>query len=153
MSDDAAAGFPDRLLHAFDFAAELEGCRKEHDEQMRALLGALLEVADSFDRFEEAAGGVERPTAEQAAEWRRTVGRIAKQLRLALRGAAVTPLDCLGQPADPHRHEVVGTRPAAGAAEGTIVEEIVRGYQWGDRVLRVPRVITAAPPTRDDPCK
>jgi molecular chaperone GrpE len=152
MRDEAAGGLPDKFLDAFDFAAELEGRARLHEEEMRRLLTALLEVADSFDRLEEAFGPAGRPTPEQAAQWRQTFFRVGKQLQVVLRAASVTPVACLGEPADPHRHEVVGVKDVPGTPEGVIVEETIRGYLWGGRVLRLPRVVTAAPPTRSDSC-
>lgn len=146
MSDDPAKQFPEQLLSAFDFAAELDSLRKGHEEQMRA----LLEVADSFDRFAEAAAAAEAPTPEQAAQWRQTFLLIGKQLQQVLRAASVTPVECLGQRADPHHHQVLGVEEGPEAAEGVIVKEIVRGYQWGDRVLRPSGVIATAP-VRNDP--
>lgn len=37
-------------------------------------------------------------------------------------------------------------QPSADHAEGTVIEEFVRGYQLGDRVLRHAMVKVAAPP-------
>ncbi len=144
MSTDPTPGLPERLLQAFDFAAELEARQKEHDDRTRALLGGLLEVLDSFDRFF-AAGPPERPTPEQAAQILQTFRLVRKQLDQALRSAGVTPVACLGQPADPQQQDIIDTQPTTAAEEGVVVEEAVRGYQWNGQVLRRPRVVVAVP--------
>lgn len=151
MSGDAKDPGFDKLFSALDFATELATRDREHETQTRALLLDLIELMDSFDRFFEAVGAVEQPTPEQSVRWRQTFQRIQKQLQLLLRKAAVTPVESSGQPADPHRHEIVGVKVVPGAAEGVIVEEVVRGYQWGAHVLRQPRVIVAAPQERTEP--
>lgn len=51
-----------------------------------------------------------------------------------------------GQEFDPLLHEAVMREPTADHAEGVVIEEFVRGYQLGERVLRHAMVKVAAPP-------
>ncbi len=136
---------PERLLQAFDFAAEMAALERQYENQVRMLLIALLDVMDSFDRFTAVVSTCEQPTPEQAVNWSQSWLRIGKQLKLALQGAGVTPMDCLGQPADPELHEIVEVARTTEASEGVVIEEVVRGYHWHGRPLRLPRVIVASP--------
>ncbi len=47
---------------------------------------------------------------------------------------------------DPNLHEAVMREPTDQHPEGTVIEELVRGYMIGDRVLRHAMVKVAAEP-------
>jgi molecular chaperone GrpE len=44
---------------------------------------------------------------------------------------------------DPHVHEALLTQPGEGAAEGSVLQVLQKGYRLGERVLRPARVIVA----------
>jgi molecular chaperone GrpE len=50
-----------------------------------------------------------------------------------------------GQEFDPNLHEAVMREPTDEHPEGTVLEELVRGYYFGERVLRHAMVKVAAP--------
>jgi molecular chaperone GrpE len=50
-----------------------------------------------------------------------------------------------GEQFDPNLHEAVMREPTDEHSEGTVLEELVRGYYLGDRVLRHSMVKVAAP--------
>ncbi|HRC86737.1 MAG TPA: nucleotide exchange factor GrpE, partial [Thermoanaerobaculia bacterium] len=111
-----------------------------HERELSALLLALLEVMDSFDRLL-------GPPAEPAAKPRiepATLARIAAQLEGALAGAGLESLACQGLPVDPHQHEIVDLAPAVAGAPETIVSVVRRGWLWRGKPLRRPRVVVAA---------
>ena len=54
----------------------------------------------------------------------------------------VKPIETCGQPFDPDFMHALGQEEST-KAENTVVREIVRGYWWGDRVLRPAEVIVA----------
>jgi len=62
---------------------------------------------------------------------------------------AITPINALGQPFDPHLHEAVQQLPRDDVSPGTVVEVLEPGYLLHERVLRPARVGVAAPPTRE----
>ena len=150
MPEESPLRAPEKLLHALGFAEELASRQQAYEESFCSLLLALLEVMDSFDRFEAAAPSTPPATVEQAAQWRRTIQLIARQLQSALRGAGAEPIACVGQPADPQRHEIVETRSSGDHTEGVILEVMVRGYTFQGRILRSPRVIIART-TKENP--
>jgi molecular chaperone GrpE len=48
----------------------------------------------------------------------------------------VTAIDAVGKPFDPAQHQAVLGEPSAEHEEGTVLEELQRGYMLHDRVLR-----------------
>ena len=65
----------------------------------------------------------------------------------ALEQLGVEPILTDGEIFDPNRHEAIGMVPSGDHAPGTILTEVQRGFSYGGRVLRAPRVqVAAAPP-------
>ena len=113
----------------------------------RAILLALLEVMDDFDRAIEhvdqspgASGASGAPGAPDAVV--EGLRAIHKRLAEALKAQGVTPIESVGQQFDPTRHEAVSAIEAgaskAGIAikPGAVADEARRGYLWDGEVLR-----------------
>jgi molecular chaperone GrpE len=60
-----------------------------------------------------------------------------------LKQQQVTPIPALGQAFNARYMYALGRQPNAAPA-GTIIQEVVRGYEWGDRILREAQVIVSA---------
>lgn len=58
----------------------------------------------------------------------------------------VEPLPVKGQPFDPNTMHALGQQVEATVSPQTVVQEVVRGYRWQDRVLREAKVIVAVAP-------
>src|SRR5262245_26062631 len=101
--------------------------------EQRGLLLALLELADDFERA--LAHVDDSPEAV-------VVGLRSLQRRLAsvLATQGVTPFESIGQSFDPVVHEAVGTAQSEQQEAGTVLDELSRGYHWGEEVLRPARV-------------
>jgi molecular chaperone GrpE (heat shock protein) len=127
----------DLWLGHLDFAAELSAEQERNRDRMRSLLLSFIEVLDSFQRFFTAVDGPAEPP------YLPTVRLIASQLEAALGGAGVRPVASLGLAVEPGRHEIRGVRSVPGVAGDTVVEELLRGYEWDGELLRKPRVIVA----------
>ncbi len=132
-----AAGPADEYLAALQrLKADFDNYRRRMgQEQARwgdaAVAGfvvQLLPVVDNLERAIEASG--------DAQAVRQGVELTVRQLRDVLAGAGVTPMDSLGRPFDPARHEAVARGPAEGLAEGLVAEEYRRGYLFREQVLR-----------------
>ncbi len=67
-------------------------------------------------------------------------------LRDMLAGHGIRAIEADGA-FDPNLHEAVGTVPSVEEPDGYIVNEVMRGYLWGDVVLRAARVQVAVEPT------
>jgi molecular chaperone GrpE len=131
--------------------ADLDNARKRArhemaEAQLQAVAGVLrdvLLVMDSFERALETGA----PRADAPADTRvvhEGMNLIYRQLQdmLARRGAK--PVEAIGQPFDPRRHEAVAQVPATeGLEDGVVALEMQKGYLFGDRVLRPSKVAVA----------
>ncbi|MBO3460445.1 nucleotide exchange factor GrpE [Aetokthonos hydrillicola Thurmond2011] len=68
---------------------------------------------------------------------------IRRSLLQVLRQRRVVPIEAEKQPFNPQTMYAVGRRESADVVENTVIQEVVRGYLWGDRVLREAQVIVA----------
>jgi molecular chaperone GrpE len=137
----------ERLLR---LAAEFENYRKRIErerERMReeALVEVLTEFLPIVDDFERAL---------EAARWLRDLDGVLQGLTVIHRRLLellarfnVRPMETLGRPFDPTRHEAFAVEPTDEYEENTIIDEYQRGYMMGDRLLRPARVKVAARPT------
>jgi molecular chaperone GrpE len=78
------------------------------------------------------------------------VEMIRRSLLDVLRRQQVVPLEVLGKTFDPARMYAMGRQESADAAENTVVQEVVRGYLWQNRVLRESQVMVAVKPVVTD---
>ncbi len=69
---------------------------------------------------------------------------IRRSLLDILRQRRVVPMEAQGQPFNPQTMYAVGRQESADATENTVLQEVVRGYWWGDRVLREAQVIVVS---------
>jgi molecular chaperone GrpE len=58
----------------------------------------------------------------------------------------VKPIDPVGAPFDPERHEAMVMQPSATAEPGSVLQVVQRGYELNGRLLRPARVIVASDP-------
>ena len=70
---------------------------------------------------------------------------IRRNLLDLLKSRQVIPMDALGKPFDARCMYAIGRESNHQFAPNTVVREVVRGYYWGERILREAQVIVAAP--------
>jgi molecular chaperone GrpE (heat shock protein) len=78
------------------------------------------------------------------------VEMIRRSLLDVLRRQQVVPLEVLGKTFDPAKMYAMGRQECTDAAENTVVQEVVRGYIWQNRVLRESQVMVAVKPITAD---
>jgi len=115
---------------------ELEGRLKYAHEKLAA---DLLTALDNLDRALDAArkAGDKSPL---------TVGVAATQAQIleVLKRHGVVPIEALGQPFDPNKHQAIQSVPAGkGQEPNTVVQVAQQGFMIHDRVLRPAAVIVA----------
>lgn len=141
-----ATELKDRLLRA---QAEWDNSRKrilrEKEEAVRyageAILERLLPVLDNFEMGMQAA-----KSATDAKAIAQGFEMVLAQFQQALREAGVEPVDAVGHPFDPHRHEALGHHESAEHPEGHVMMQTRKGYKLKDRLLRPASVFVAKPP-------
>jgi molecular chaperone GrpE len=68
---------------------------------------------------------------------------IRRSLLEILRQRRVVPIISMGKPFDSQTMYAVGREEKADVTDNTVIQEVVRGYLWGDTVLREAQVIVA----------
>lgn len=129
--------------------ADYENYRKRIQREMESqrryaalpLARDVLAVLDNLQRAVEAA-----EQTNDAATLIQGVALVARQLGEVLERHDIRPIDALGQVLDPNLHEAVGARPSAEHQPHAVLQELQRGYQLHDRVVRPSKVIVAQPP-------
>jgi len=74
------------------------------------------------------------------------VRMILDQLLGVLKESGVEPVDAMGQPFDPNLHEALSQEETTEVDEGTVVQQVQRGYKLNDRLVRPARVVVAKAP-------
>ncbi len=144
------AQLEERTSQYMRIAADFENYRrrnsKEREEQevqiKRNTITELLPVIDNFER----ARAQIKPQTEAEMTIHKSYQSVYKQLVDGLKRLGVAAMRSEGQEFDPNLHEAVMREPTDQQPEGTVMEELVRGYMIGDRVLRHAMVKVAAAP-------
>src|SRR5512139_269332 len=125
-------------------AAEARALARESERQRtedtRALLLAVIEASDAFDRVFAAVQQREDKVTPQMKVWLgnfRTVRRLLDRL-LSERG--VTRIAPAADGFDPRWHAAVETTEDPGRPDGTIADELQPGYAWLGEALRKTQV-------------
>jgi molecular chaperone GrpE len=142
------AELQDRLMRR---QAEFDNYRKrverERGETYNRMLGdvasKLLPVLDNLRRALDAEALMKANESEEFRHFLSGVELIYKQLNDVLEGLGVEPVAALGQRFDPHLHEAVVTEQTEDFEPDTVIQELVRGYRLGDKLLR-PAVVKVA---------
>lgn len=133
-----------RIAADFDNFRKRNSKEKEETEvrTKQATISELLSVVDNFER----ARTQIKPQTEGEMAIHKSYQGVYKQLVESLKRIGVSPMRPEGQQFDPNLHEAVMRQPTEEHPEGTVIEELQRGYYLGDRILRHSLVKVAAPP-------
>lgn len=134
-----------RIAADFDNFRKRTTKEKEELEQQvkRVTISELLPVVDNFER----ARSQIKPQSDGEMAIHKSYQGVYKQLVDCLKRIGVAPMRPEGKEFDPNLHEAVMREPTNEYPEGTVLEELMRGYFLGDRVLRHSMVkVAAAPP-------
>jgi len=139
------ASLKDQLLRVrADFENSRKRLTREKEESLKyanqSILSDFLPLLDHLELGLQAAA-----SAKEVASVVSGLKLIQSQFERFLTDHGVTPIDAVGQPFDPHLHEALGTEPAPGKPEGTVLHQRRRGFKLGDRLLRPASVVTVAP--------
>ena len=144
-SEDRARNHWEQYLRA---VAELDNVRKRAQRDIEAasryglekFLADLLPVQDSLELAVQNAGKADARSLAQGQE--ATLNLLAK----ALEKIGIVPIDPLGEPFDPTRHEAMLVRESDTAEPDSVLQVVQPGYELNGRLLRPARVIVAKGP-------
>lgn len=138
-----------RIAADFDnFRKRTQREREDLEQQVKiSTINELLPVVDNFER----ARSQIKPQTEQENTIHKSYQSVYKQLVDCLKRIGVAPMRAEGKEFDPNLHEAVMRQPTHDFPEGTVMEELQRGYLLGERVLRHALVKVAAAPEDESP--
>ncbi|MCY7322275.1 MAG: nucleotide exchange factor GrpE, partial [Phormidesmis sp. CAN_BIN36] len=133
-----------RIVADFEnFRRRTQKEKEDLEQQVKcSTLNELLPVVDNFER----ARSHIKPQTDGEMNIHKSYQSVYKQLVDCLKRVGVAPMRSDGKEFDHNLHEAVMREPTREHPEGTVIEELVRGYMLGDRVLRHAMVKVAAPP-------
>ena len=139
----------DRNSQYLRLTADFENFRKrtsrEKDElELQIKCNTISNVLEVVDNFERARSQI-KPQNDGEMTVHKSYQSVYKQLVEALKRIGVAPMRAEGKEFDPNLHEAVMREPTDEHADGTVIEELVRGYVLGERVLRHAMVKVATP--------
>lgn len=126
----------DQLLRC---RAELENTVKRAAREREALtlyaaervVTKLLPVLDSLDQAAKHVEGMEK---------------VRNQLLDVLRTEGLSPIEATGEKFDPYKHEALMMVESDEDEEGTVAEEVQRGYALNSKVIRFSKVLVSKKP-------
>ncbi|MGB3405784.1 MAG: nucleotide exchange factor GrpE [Microcoleaceae cyanobacterium] len=131
---------------AADFDNFRKRTQKEKEElELQIKCSTIKKLLPVVDNFERARSQIKPQTDEEMAIHKSYQG-VYKQMVESLKQLGVSPMRPEGELFDPNLHEAVMREPTNDHPEDTVIEEMMRGYLLGDRVLRhaMVKVATAA---------
>ena len=142
------AEFKDKYLRGL---AEAENARKrllkEKQEMIlfstQNLIAEFLHPLDHLENALKFTNGM----SEEIKHWGLGFQMILAQFKDVLANNGVIAIDSKGKVFDPNLHEAVEIEETEKFPPGTVIEEFIRGYKMGDRVIRPARVKVAKAPS------
>jgi molecular chaperone GrpE len=132
------------LRSAADFENAKKRLQKEREDFFKyALEGIVLDMLSVLDNFERALthmGEIDEKTKPVYDGFL----LIEKQLLAALSEHGLKRVNTVGKKFDPHLHEAVAHVPSEDHKEGTIIEDVLAGYELKGRQIRAPKVNVAS---------
>ncbi|HEY9763717.1 MAG TPA: nucleotide exchange factor GrpE [Trichocoleus sp.] len=144
------AQLEERTSQYMRIAADFENYRKrtskeKEDLEVQIKGNTVTELLPVVDNFERARSQI-KPQTEAEMTIHKSYQSVYKQLVECLKRLGVSAMRAEGQEFDPNLHEAVMREPTPDHPEGTVLDEFVRGYLLGERVLRHAMVKVAAAP-------
>ncbi len=139
----------ERSTQYMRIAADFENYRKrvskeKEETDVQVKRNTIMELLPVVDNFERARAHL-KPQTDGEMTIHKSYQGVYKQLVDCLKRLGVSPMRPEGQEFDPNLHEAVMREHTDEHPEGTVLEELVRGYYLGERILRHAMVKVAAP--------
>jgi len=136
----------DRYLR---LVAEFDNYKKRNARLFEAMVQSakeniivpILEVVDNYERALESSEKADLESLRKGTEL------IHNQLKDLLAREGIEQIKAVGEPFDPNLHEAMMQVESDKYDEGTIVQEMVRGYKLKDKVIRFAKVTVSKGPS------
>ena len=139
-----ATEFKDKYLRAL---AEMENTKKRLMQEKKDLIAysvsnVVEDMLGPIDNLENALGFT-GGLSDELKNWAVGFKMILEQFKTALENQGIYSYDSKGKPFDPHLHEAIEMVETDDYEEGTILEELLKGYKQDKRIIRVAKVKVA----------
>lgn len=128
-----------------DFENYRKRMRRELDEAkvkgQQDIVRDILPVFDNLERAVQASA-----TATDTASVLEGIRMVLKLFEDTAERIGLTRIKTLGERFDPQVHEAIQQKESAEAAPGTILNEVVPGYRFGEKLVRAAMVVVARKP-------
>jgi len=119
--------------------AEFTNYKRRMDREIgqmrdRAAFDTIAQILPIIDDFERALENI--PGDLQDHPWVSGTALILRKFEKLLEQHQVEPVDPVGEPFDPHRHEAIGMDDSSEYDSGIVTTTLQKGYISGERVLR-----------------
>ena len=123
--------------------AENQNLRKNHEQEKEDILKygsfsfaqQILGLTDNLDRAFQIFKNDEKFKTDEFKNILSGIEMIEKELQSTLEKSSIKYIDCLDKPFDPNLHQAIGEKESD-KSPGTVIEEMQKGYQMHDRLLR-----------------
>lgn len=150
VTDEELKGMQKELIDYKDkylrLLADAENSRKRLQKERQEITryateSLVLDFLRPLDNLENALRFAQ-DMSDEVRNWAFGFQMILAQFKDILAQNGITSFDSLGKPFDPHFHEAIEMVEST-EAPGMVIEECIRGYQMGDRIVRPARVKVA----------
>lgn len=119
------------------YKARNERDRSDHlRNQTVSLVEKFLPVLDNLERALNSANKLSDEQGPEFGHFFEGIQMVNEQFNAALSELGVEPIPATGCEFDPHLHEAVATVETEEFANNVVCEELVRGFHYGDRIIR-----------------
>ena len=123
--------------------AENQNIRRNHEQEKEDILKygsfsfaqQILGLTDNLDRAFQIFKNDEKFKTDEFKNILNGIEMIEKELQSTLEKNSIRYIDCLDKPFDPNLHQAIGEKESD-KAPGIVLEEMQKGYQMHDRLLR-----------------
>jgi len=120
---------------------------RDRSSTFRSILSGMalqiLPVLDNLERALDSVSDSEDLGREEVSRFVEGIVLVNHQMNEVLIEMGIEPISAVGDPFDPRLHEAVDCVPSDSHPHNTVVEELVRGYMIGDRVIRPSMVMVS----------
>lgn len=119
------------------YKARNERDRSDHlRNQTVSLVEKFLPVLDNLERALDSANQLSDEQGPEFGHFFEGIQMVNEQFNAALSELGVEPIPATGNEFDPHLHEAVATVETEEFANNFVCEELLRGFRYGDRIIR-----------------
>jgi len=146
-----AVDFKDKYLRAL---AEMENTKKRLMHERTELIAYSVsniaeEMLGPIDSLENALAFTDN-LSEEMKNWAIGFKMILNQFKSGLENHGIISYESKGKPFDPTYHEAIEMVETDTCKEGTVIEELMKGYKHDKRVIRVAKVKVAKKVSKEE---